>query len=510
MNQPPFSRLLVANRGEIAVRVIRACRELGVESVAVYSEPDRLAPHVLQADLSVPIGPARATESYLDGGKLIVAARQTNAEAIHPGYGFLAENPDFARAVGEAGIVFIGPPPEAIAAMGDKPRARKLMQDAGVPVVPGSDALTGGQDAAAAARDIGFPLMLKAAAGGGGKGMRIVRALDELEPALNRARSEAEQAFGDPRLYLERFLERPRHIEIQVLADEFGAVVHLGERECSIQRRHQKLIEESPSPVVDAALRERMGRVAIEAARAVGYRGAGTVEFLFVDGEFYFLEMNTRIQVEHPVTELVTGVDLVQEQIRVAAGSPLGWEPDPGWPLGHAIECRIGGEDPFNGFLPSAGRITELEAPAGPGVRWDSGISAGYEVGLNYDPLLAKLVVHGADRLQAINRMRRSLEELHVAGIITTQSFHLAVMEEPDFLAGRLSIEYVDDHPDLLRDADPPLLEAAAIAAVLLEEERRDTPRPESARADGRPRVRQLSGWQRAGVADGAGWGRRS
>jgi acetyl/propionyl-CoA carboxylase alpha subunit len=234
------------------------------------------------------------------------------------------------------------------------------------------------------------------------------------------------------------------------------------------------------------------------------------VEFLFVDGEFYFLEMNTRIQVEHPVTELVTGVDLVQEQIRVAAGSPLGWEPDPGWPLGHAIECRIGGEDPFNGFLPSAGRITELEAPAGPGVRWDSGISAGYEVGLNYDPLLAKLVVHGADRLQAINRMRRSLEELHVAGIITTQSFHLAVMEEPDFLAGRLSIEYVDDHPDLLRDADPPLLEAAAIAAVLLEEERRDTPRPESARADGRPRVRQLSGWQRAGVADGAGWGRRS
>jgi acetyl-CoA carboxylase biotin carboxylase subunit len=510
LNHPPFSRVLVANRGEIAVRVIRACRELGIESVAVYSEPDRLAPHVLRADLSVPIGPARATESYLDGGKLIAAARQTNAEAIHPGYGFLAENPDFARAVGEAGLVFIGPPPEAIEAMGDKTRARELMRDAGVPVVPGSDAVTGGEDAATAARDIGFPLMLKAAAGGGGKGMRVVRDLDELEPALKRARSEAEQAFGDPRVYLERFLERPRHIEIQVLADGCGTVVHLGERECSIQRRHQKLIEESPSPVVDEGLRERMGRVAIEAARTVGYRGAGTVEFLFVDGEFYFLEMNTRIQVEHPVTELVTGVDLVQEQIRVAAGDRLGWEPDPGWPLGHAIECRIGGEDPFNGFLPSAGRITELEAPAGPGVRWDSGIAAGYEVGLHYDPLLAKLVVHGADRLQAIGRMRRALEELHVGGIITTQSFHLAVMEEPDFLAGRLSIEYLDDHPDLLHDAETRLLEAAAIAAVLLEEERRDTPRSASARADGRPRVRSLSSWQRAREADVAGWGPRS
>jgi acetyl-CoA carboxylase biotin carboxylase subunit len=508
LSRQPFSRILVANRGEIAVRVMRACRELDIESVAVYSEPDRLAPHVLQADLSVPIGPARATESYLDGEKLIAAARRTKAEAIHPGYGFLAENPGFARAVGEAGLAFIGPPAEAIEAMGDKTRARELMRNAGVPVVPGSEAVTGGVDAAAAAQEVGFPLMLKAAAGGGGKGMRIVRGLSELEPALTRARSEAEQAFGDSRVYLERFLEGPRHIEIQVIADAQGRVVHLGERECSIQRRHQKLIEESPSPVVDAELRTRMGEVAIEAARAVGYRGAGTVEFLFLDGEFYFLEMNTRIQVEHPVTEMVTGVDLVHEQIRLATGEPLSWEPDPDWPLGHAIECRIGGEDPLNGFLPSSGRIVELEVPAGPGVRWDSGIAAGYEVGLHYDPLLAKLVVHGADRAQAIDRMRRALEELHVGGISTTQPFHLAVMAEPDFRAGRFSIEYVDDHPDLLQYADASLMESAAIAAVLLEEEWRDMP-AESALKDDRSGVRQLSSWQRAWGANGAGWGAR-
>jgi acetyl-CoA carboxylase biotin carboxylase subunit len=498
LRKPPFSRVLVANRGEIAVRVLRACRELGIETVAVYSEPDRLAPHVLQADLSVPIGPARAAESYLNIGRLIEAARNTGAEAVHPGYGFLAENAAFARATQQAGLTFIGPPAEAIEAMGDKTRARQLMQDAGVPVVPGSAAVGGGAEAEAAARELGYPLMLKAAAGGGGKGMRIVRSPADLSVAVERAQSEAQQAFGDATVYLERFLERPRHIEIQVLADRHGTVVHLGERECSIQRRHQKLIEESPSPAVDRELREHMGDVAVAAARAVGYEGAGTVEFLYAEDRFYFLEMNTRIQVEHPVTELVTGVDLVHEQMRLAAGAPLGWEPDPAWPRGHAIECRIGGEDPFNAFFPSTGRIAELDVPGGPGVRWDSGIAVGFEVGLHYDPLLAKLVVHGPDRPAAIRRMKRALQELHISGIRTTQAFHLAVMEEADFQAGRLSIQYVDDHPQLLSDGGAAALEAAAIAAVLLEEKRRDTPAIAGGKDGQRTGDRELSGWQRA------------
>ena len=501
MNELLFSRILVANRGEIAVRVIRACRELGIESVAVYSEPDRLAPHVMLADLSVPIGAARASESYLDAEKLIDAARQTGAEAVHPGYGFLAESAEFAQALEDAGLVFIGPPAAAIEAMGDKTRARELMTGAGVPVIPGSIAIAGEAEAERAAGRIGFPLIIKAAAGGGGKGMRAVQQPGELPSALQRARSEAEQAFGDGRVYLERFLERPRHIEIQILMDKHGGGVHLGERECSIQRRHQKLIEEAPSPVVDADLRARMGQVALDAAAAVGYEGAGTVEFLYSGGEFHFLEMNTRIQVEHPVTEMVTGVDLVHEQIRVAAGLPLGWKADPSWPAGHSIECRISGEDPFGGFLPSTGRISELEVPGGPGVRWDSGISAGFDVGLHYDPLLAKLIVHGADRTQAVRRMSRALSELHIGGIATTQPFHQAVMEEPDFRAGALSIRYIEDHPDLLDGIDPGSLRAAAIAAVLLEEERRDTPTVPAGRADG-PSVR-LSDWQRALGSDG-------
>ncbi len=506
MNEPLFSRILVANRGEIAVRVIRACRELGIESVAVYSEPDRLAPHVMQADLSVPIGPARAAESYLDAERLIEAARRTGAEAVHPGYGFLAESAGFSRALEEAGLVFIGPPPDAIEAMGDKTRARDLMTAAGVPVIPGSVAIAGVEEAERAADQIGFPLILKAAAGGGGKGMRVVQQPGELASALDRARSEAEQAFGDGRVYLERFLERPRHIEIQILADTHGVGVHLGERECSIQRRHQKLIEEAPSPIVDAELRQHMGRVALEAASAVGYEGAGTVEFLFADGDFFFLEMNTRIQVEHPVTEMVTGVDLVHEQIRVAAGIPLSWRPEASWPWGHSIECRISGEDPFSGFLPSSGRISELESPGGPGVRWDSGISAGFEVGLHYDPLLAKLVVHGADREQAIRRMSRALGELHIGGVTTTQPFHRAVMQERDFLAGELSIRYVEDHPALLDGPDADTLQAAAIAAVLLEEERRDTPAVPGGRVDGRFRRGRLSGWQRAIGSGASGW----
>ncbi len=390
--------------------------------------------------------------------------------------------------------------------MGDKTRARELMTEAGVPVIPGSAAIAGVKEAERAAGQVGFPLIIKAAAGGGGKGMRVVRRSEELPSALDRARSEAEQAFGDGRVYLERFLERPRHIEIQILRDQHGAGVHLGERECSIQRRHQKLIEEAPSPVVDAELRRRMGRVALEAAAAVGYEGAGTVEFLFEDGEFFFLEMNTRIQVEHPVTEMVTGVDLVHEQIRVAAGAPLGWSADAGWPWGHAIECRISGEDPSSGFLPSSGRISELEAPGGPGVRWDSGISAGFEVGLHYDPLLAKLVVHGADREQAIRRMSRALRELYIGGVTTTQSFHQAVMNEPDFQAGELSIRYVEDHPDLLDGPDADTLEVAAIAAVLLEEERRDTPAVARSRTDGRVTQDRLSGWQRALGSGASGW----
>ncbi len=337
-----------------------------------------------------------------------------------------------------------------------------------------------------------------------------MRRPEELDAAVQRARSEAAQAFGDPRVYVERYLERPRHIEIQVLADRHGTVVHLGERECSIQRRHQKVIEEAPSPMVDRELRDRMGSVAVDAASAVGYEGAGTVEFLYADGEFHFLEMNTRIQVEHPVTELVTGVDLVQEQIWSAAGRPLGWRPDPSWPHGHAIECRIGGEDPFQGFFPSAGRISELDVPGGPGVRWDAGIAAGFEVGLHYDPLLAKLIVHAADRPQAIRRMRRALTELHISGLATTQAFHLAVMDEPDFRAGRLSIRYMEEHPDLLNAAEADALETAAIAAVLLEEERRDAPIAPPGRTDGRRPHRELTGWQRAVGLLGRGWGVRS
>jgi len=506
----PFDKVLVANRGEIAVRVIQACRELDLETVAVYSEPDRLAPHVMLADEAVPLGPAEASESYLDMEKLVDAAERTGAGAVHPGYGFLAENASFAALVGERGLVWVGPPASAIRAMGDKTEARERMRTAGVPVIPGSrEAVADPEQAAAAAREIGFPVMLKAAAGGGGKGMRIVRDEEGLAAGLRGARAEAGQAFGDDRVYLERYLERPRHIEIQVLADASGRVVHLGERECSIQRRHQKLVEEAPSPALDPKTRGEMGEVAVAAARAVEYRSAGTVEFLWEDGDFYFLEMNTRIQVEHPVTELVTGIDLVREQLRIAAGAGIDWDPDPEWPWGHAIECRISGEDPFGGFLPSTGRIRSLRVPTGPGVRWDSGIESGFEVGLHYDPLLAKLVVHGEDRPQAIRRMRRALEELEVEGLSTTRPFHLAVMEEPDFRAGRLSIRYVEEHPELLDgsgDEEPRRL--ASLAAALLEEEwRRGLGRGPGGGGEGGPGEspgpvggdgRGRSAWQRA------------
>jgi len=493
-----FDKLLIANRGEIAVRVIRACHEMGIRSVAVYSDADRLSPHVLLAGEAIPIGPAPAAESYLRADAIIEAARRTGAQAVHPGYGFMAESPAFALRVEEAGLVFVGPPAAAIAAMGDKTAARKRMMAAGVPVVPGSDPVANAGEALPEAERIGWPVLLKAAAGGGGKGMRVVASEADLPRALEAAGREAGQAFGDSRLYIEKYLPSPRHIEIQVLADAYGEVVHLGERECSIQRRHQKLIEEAPSPAVDAHLRKRMGDVAVAAARAVDYVGAGTVEFLFQDGEFYFLEMNTRIQVEHPVTEFVTGVDLVQEQIRIAAGLPLSVQESADWPIGHAIECRISGEDPVNGFFPSSGTIRALEVPCGPGVRWDGGITEHFEIGLHYDPLLGKLIVHAPTRDQAILRMRRALRELQVEGVRTTQPFHLAVMDEPDFREGNLSVRYVEAHPELLDGgAADWQARAAAVAAVLLQHASRG----------GVPQVGVQSGGQvGSGISD---WRRR-
>lgn len=406
-----FTKVLVANRGEIALRVIRACQELGVKTVAVYSEADAEAPHVREADEAVLVGPPPSSQSYLVGERLIEVALRTGAQAIHPGYGFLSERAWFARAVREAGLVFIGPPAEAIEAMGSKTAARQLVIAAGVPVVPGNaEGVKDADEALAIAESYGFPVLLKAAAGGGGKGMRVVRAKEDIADALASARREAQNAFGDDAVYLEKYIEGPRHVEIQVLADTHGNVMHLGERECSVQRRHQKMIEEAPSVAVSPELRARMGATAVAAAKAAGYVNAGTCEFLLdKDGQYYFLEMNTRIQVEHPVTELVMGIDLVQWQIRIAAGEALPFAQKDFTPRGWAIECRITSEDPSNGFLPSTGRIEYLHLPSGPGVRWDGGIEAGSVVGLHYDPMLAKLIVHAPTRDLAISRMRRAL-----------------------------------------------------------------------------------------------------
>jgi len=466
---PPFSKLLIANRGEIAVRVIRACREMGIATVAVFSEADREALHVLLADEAVPIGPAPAAQSYLSTEKLIAAARATGAQAVHPGYGFLAENASFADACATAGLVFIGPPPAAVRAMGDKMAARRVAASLGVPVVPGvSEAVTDDKDAARIAEDVGYPVMLKAVMGGGGKGMRLVHRREDLAGALRAARSEAGAAFGDASVYIERYLAAPRHVEIQILADAHGSTVHLGERECSIQRRHQKLIEESPSPGVDAELRRRMGAAACRLAAAVGYVNAGTAEFL-VDarGSFYFLEMNARLQVEHPVTELVTGRDLVREQLRIAAGEKLGYgQEDIAW-SGAAIECRINAEDPDQGFLPSPGRITRLSAPAGPWVRNDSGVYAGYTVPRYYDTLMAKLIVWAPDREAAVARMERALGEYQVGGVRSTIPVLRRILRHPDFVAGRLDTQFMER----LDDATVPgrhrtvALIAAALAA---------------------------------------------
>jgi acetyl-CoA/propionyl-CoA carboxylase, biotin carboxylase, biotin carboxyl carrier protein len=433
-----FSKILVANRGEIAVRVFRTLRELGIGTVAVYSEPDRDKLHVAVADEAYLLGPGPATESYLRGDSVVEVARRSGAEAIHPGYGFLAENAGFARLVEDAGLVWIGPPPAAIEAMGSKIAARERMRAAGVPVVPGATTPAESvDDVLAAAREVGYPIAVKASAGGGGKGLRVARSEDDVERAFETARREGEAYFADGAVYVERYLDDPRHVEVQVLADADGNVVHLGERDCTIQRRHQKLVEETPSPAVDDELRARIGAIAVDAARAVGYRSAGTVEGLLdTDGSYYFLEMNTRVQVEHTVTEAVTGIDIVREQVRIAAGEPLSVSQEDVRLRGHAIECRINAEDVGLGFLPSPGRITAYREPSGIGVRVDSGIRAGDEISDLYDPMIAKLIVHDVDREHARRRMLRALEEFVVEGPATLLGFHRALLETPCFVQG--------------------------------------------------------------------------
>jgi acetyl-CoA carboxylase biotin carboxylase subunit len=472
---PVFEKVLIANRGEIALRIIRTAREMGIATVAVHSDADRGSPHVAQADEAVRLGPAPSRDSYLRGDLIIREALRLGVQAIHPGYGFLAENAAFARHCADAGLVFVGPPPAVIEAMGSKTAARQAMIQAGVPVVPGTEEAI--DDPAAAlelARAIGFPVMLKAAAGGGGKGMRLVAAAADFLPALEAARREAEGAFGDSAVYLEKFVEEPHHIEVQVLADSHGSVLHLGERECSIQRRHQKVVEESPSPFVTPELRRLLCATAVQAARAVAYVNAGTIEFLVdKDRRPYFLEMNTRLQVEHPVTEWVTGLDLVREQFRVAAGLPLGRSQEEILFHGHAIECRVCAEDPRQGFLPDTGCLTLHLAPAGPGVRLDSGVEAGSEVGVHYDPLLAKLSVWAGDRPAAIARMHRALGEYRLHGVAHNLDFCRWVMEHAVFQGGDTSTPFIAAHwrPETLEEAVPAGERLAAELAGLLARE---------------------------------------
>jgi acetyl-CoA/propionyl-CoA carboxylase biotin carboxyl carrier protein len=441
-----FSKVLVANRGEIAVRVIRALDELGIASVAVYSEADRDAEHVRRATEAYLIGPGPAAQSYLVVDKLMEVIEQSGAEAVHPGYGFLAENAAFAQRLEAAGVTFIGPPASAIEAMGSKTRARELMQAAGVPIVPGTtEPVDTVEDAAKVAEEIGYPIAVKAAGGGGGKGFRVALEPDKLADAFEGAAREGEKFFSDPTVYLERYLPDPRHVEVQVLADGHGSVIHLGERDCSIQRRHQKLIEESPAPLVDEALRERIGKIAVEAARAVDYRGAGTIEGLLQDGEYFFLEMNTRVQVEHCVTEATTGIDIVREQIRIAAGEPLSVAQDEVVLRGHAIECRINAEDASKNFAPAPGTITRYREPAGPGVRVDSGVLAGSEITPLYDPMVAKLIVWDVDRETATRRMARALEEFDIDGVKTLIPFHKAIMASEQWAQAETCRDLVED-----------------------------------------------------------------
>jgi acetyl-CoA carboxylase biotin carboxylase subunit len=465
-----FKKILIANRGEIAVRVIRACREMGITSVAVFSDVDRAALHVRKADEAYHIGPAAASESYLSIAKILDAAKRSGADAIHPGYGFLSENARFAQACVDAGVKFIGPSAASMEMMGSKTRARQAMEKAGIPLVPGTTrGVDSPEQAGQIAAKIGYPVMLKAAAGGGGKGMRLVHSPGELKPALEAARSEAQRSFGDSEVYIEKAIVNPRHIEMQILADEHGNTVYLGERECSIQRRHQKVLEEAPSPMVDAEMRCRMGEVAVRVAKAAGYANAGTVEFLVGSQEkdqrsFYFLEMNTRLQVEHPVTELITGLDLVHLQIRIAAGEKLPFAQEDVHIRGHAIECRIYAEDPGNNYFPSPGRIGLLMEPSGPGIRCDSGVYEGWTVPVDYDPLLAKLIGYGSDRVQAISRLERALNEYFVGGIKTNLSLFRRILGDSDFQAARVDTGYLDR---LLASAEPEgRREHAEIAAI--------------------------------------------
>jgi acetyl-CoA carboxylase biotin carboxylase subunit len=502
----PISRVLVANRGEIAVRVIRACRELGLGTVAVCSEADRESLHAQLADVAVVIGPAEPAASYLRVERLLEVAAETDADAIHPGYGFLAENAGFARACREAGLVFIGPSPEVIEQMGEKTAARAIMERAGVPVVPGALLPQPGADGnfpAAAVRQVcgqvGYPLMIKAAFGGGGKGMRLVASPDKVVAACEAAAREARGAFGNGTVYVEKFITRPRHVEFQIFGDRHGNYVHLCERECSIQRRHQKIIEESPSPALNPELRARMGAAAVAAAAAVRYEGAGTVEFLLApDGEFYFLEMNTRLQVEHPVTELVTGTDLVRAQIRVAEGRPLPWRQDEIGTRGHAIECRIYAEDPARGFMPSLGRLQVLHEPSGPGIRIDSGVRQGDEVSMYYDPMIAKLSLHGNDRQAAIDRAVTALRSYAVLGVATNIEYLIAILQQPAFQAGDLHTGFLAEAmPDWQSDtaADADLALAVAAVAEYVRRQRG----PAAGAANQAPRAEMSSPWATLG-----------
>ncbi|HVI31001.1 acetyl-CoA carboxylase biotin carboxylase subunit [Phenylobacterium sp.] len=440
-----FEKILIANRGEIALRVHRACKEMGISTVAVHSEADSGAMWVRLADESVCIGPAPAAKSYLNIPSIIAAAEITGAQAIHPGYGFLSENARFAEIVNAHGFTFIGPKPEHIRIMGDKITAKQTVKEAGIPVVPGSDGgITTEEEAFAAAKEIGFPVLIKAAAGGGGRGMKVAKTEADLAEAVGTARSEAKAAFGDDAVYMERYLQRPRHIELQVVADSHGNVVHLGERDCSLQRRHQKVLEEAPSPVIDAAARARIGKVVVDAVRAIGYLGVGTIEFLYEDGEFFFIEMNTRLQVEHPVTEAITGIDLVREQIRIAAGEPLSFRQEEVVFEGHAIECRINAENPKT-FTPSPGLVTDFHAPGGLGVRMDSALYAGYSIPPYYDSLIGKLIVHGRDREECIARLCRCLNEVVVAGIDTNIPLFQELMTNPDIIKGDYNIHWLEN-----------------------------------------------------------------
>jgi acetyl-CoA carboxylase, biotin carboxylase subunit len=502
-----FNKVLIANRGEIAVRVIRACREMGIASVAVFSDVDRGALHVSKADEAYLIGPAPARESYLNVAKILEVAKRCGAEAIHPGYGFLSENAQFARACAEAGIKFIGPPPSAMELMGSKTRARSAMQAAGVPMVPGSARGLTLAEAEEMAASVGFPVMIKAAAGGGGKGMRLVKSPAELKPGFETAQSEALRAFGDGEIYVEKFIVNPRHIEIQILGDEHGNVVYLGERECSVQRRHQKVIEEAPSAVIDDDMRQRMGAVAVQAAKSAGYTNAGTIEFL-VDAKrnFYFLEMNTRLQVEHPVTELVTGLDLVHLQLKIASGEKLPFRQEDIALRGHAIECRVYAEDPENNFFPSPGKITKLLRPSGPGVREDSGVYEGWTVPLDYDPMLAKLIVYAADRPAAIARMRRALDEYFIGGIKTNLPLFRRILEHPDFVAARIDTGFLDrllaTKADVSRETEA-MAQIAAVSAALFAATASQKNNQNGGSATEINKQAEASSWQRMARAEG-------